>query len=158
MSFSYRFSPSALMRLGRSVLSVQHGEAERGGARLVRHHASPIPYGEAKYTSRGVEENMNDVTVADILDAPRASNYVTAVRSLAPAVVLILEKDAPARMQFLRTTEDEEDTLAEWARGDQLAGRVLSAYFGDDDDDSERWEREEAYTLRMASPVVAVGA
>lgn len=93
---------------------------------------------------------MDDIIrVEDVLNTPVEYAHSAEVRSLAPAVVLILEQDAPARMQFLRTTEEEEDTLAGWAREDQLAGRVLDAYFGDDDDDSERWEREDDYAARL---------
>jgi hypothetical protein len=112
------------------------------------------------YTTRDKEETdvNHEIIVADVLDGPRESNYLTMVRSVAPAVLIILEKDAPARIDFLRTTEAEEDDLTEWAHRDELARRVLDAYLGDDDDDSERWKREEDYTLRMASPVVTVGA
>jgi hypothetical protein len=91
----------------------------------------------------------NELTVADVLNVPREARYLTMIRSIAPAIVIVLEKDAPARMQFLRTTEEEEDTLAEWARGDQLAARVLDAYFGDDEEDSERWEREDDHAARL---------
>jgi hypothetical protein len=96
------------------------------------------------------------ITVEDVLNTPVEYAHSAEVRSLAPAVVLILERDAPARMQFLRTTEEEEDMLAKWARGDALAGRVLDAYFGDDDLDSERFEREDDYTLRMTTGVAVV--
>ncbi len=99
---------------------------------------------------------QNELTAADVLDAPVDSNWFTVVRSVAPAVVIVLEKDAPARLEFLRSTEAEEDDLVEWSSRDEVASRVISAYLGDDDLDGERFEREDEYTDRMSSGVVEV--
>ena len=93
---------------------------------------------------------MNEViTVDDVLNARIENVRSIEVRSIAPAVVLILEQEAPARVEFLRDNEDEEDALVEWARGNDVARRVITEYLGKDDDDSERWAREDDHAARL---------
>lgn len=97
-----------------------------------------------------------ELTVAAVLNVPREARYLTMIRSIAPAIIIVLEKDAPARLEFLRKTEPEEDDVVEWARRDAVASRVIDAYMGDDDLDSERFDREDDYTMRMTTGVTVV--
>ena len=65
------------------------------------------------------------VTVADVLAAPAAFDHEHVVRSIGPAVVLVLEKEAPARMEMLASTASEFAALREWTASHPRVRDVL---------------------------------
>jgi hypothetical protein len=83
------------------------------------------------------------VTVDEIMSTPAEYDHALEVRSVGPAIVLILERDAPLRMEALASTEAEEDALRETARNDARWWHILDAWFAARADEGDTWFRRE---------------
>jgi hypothetical protein len=100
---------------------------------------------------------VDDLTVTEILKTKAGYDHVADVRSIAPAVVLVLEKDAPLRMELLASTEAEHQALREECRSNPRWAEILDAWFvskADEDDFDFRREDEHAERLRGGEKLV----
>jgi hypothetical protein len=93
----------------------------------------------------------DDVTVSNIMNAQAQFDHVAEVRSIAPAVVLVLEKDAPLRMETLASTEAERLALREECRSNPVWGEILDTWFANEH--ASRLQNGE----RISTPRVAEG-
>jgi hypothetical protein len=57
------------------------------------------------------DEDVTDFTVANVLSARAEFDHECIVRSIGPAIVLVLERDAPMRMEAVASTEQEVNVL-----------------------------------------------
>jgi hypothetical protein len=97
-----------------------------------------------------------DLTGADVLAASAQYTEELPVRVSAPAVVLILERDAPPRLELAGVkSRGEAAALQEWLRRDELAAEVIASYFASNRDDPVLFEREDKHAERLetARPV-----
>jgi len=69
------------------------------------------------------------LTVEDVLSTRAEFDHVVEVRSIAPALILVLERDAPMRMAMLSSTESEFLALQEEVASSAEWAGVLNAFF-----------------------------
>jgi hypothetical protein len=93
--------------------------------------------------------SLNVVTVEDVLSAPAEFDHVLEVRSIGPAVVLVLEKDAPLRMDLLASTESERQALRDECRSNPMWGEILGTWFACKSDDDFDFHREDEHVNRL---------
>jgi hypothetical protein len=93
------------------------------------------------------------LTVQDVLAAPAEYDHSYEIRSIGPAVVLVLEREGPMRMEALYSTEGELLALEDEIRSNPRWSELLGVYFESKEDEdeelvrgSELWAREEAHT------------
>jgi hypothetical protein len=96
---------------------------------------------------------IEPLTPAEILEAPAGFASVHEVRSIGPAIVLVLEHEGPMRMEFSHSTEAEFHALR--AGMSRTARHVLDEYFeakAEEEGTSDllAWEREEEHAARLA--------
>jgi hypothetical protein len=92
------------------------------------------------------------LTVNDVLNARGQYTEEFAVRVASPAVILVLERDCPARLEVAGVqTNGEKLALHEWIRRDELAGDVMAVYFAHGEDDPLSYEREDRHAERLAA-------
>ncbi|SRR6266496_1931553 len=89
---------------------------------------------------------LETLTVKEILTAPVEYDHELSVRSIGPALVLVLEKEAPFRLEVLASTEAEHDALREEIRSNEVWGELLDVYFETAD---ERRFREDEHAVRL---------
>jgi hypothetical protein len=87
-----------------------------------------------------------DLTVADVLEAPAEYQSVE-VRTIGPALVLVMERDAPLRLGTLASTEREFEALRESVANDPRFRALLDVYFANED----LTRREVAHDDRLAA-------
>jgi hypothetical protein len=90
-----------------------------------------------------------DLTVRDVLAAPAEFAHEASVRTQGPAVLLVLEVDAPPRLEVLAGTRGEAASLQSFIRRDPLAGDVTATYFAFNGDDPVVYEREDRHAERL---------
>lgn len=82
---------------------------------------------------------MSFLTVEDVLSAPAEFDHSLEVRSVGPAIVLTLEREAPLRIDTLVSTESEFAALREWLASNDRARHVLASFFeAKEDEDGGR--------------------
>jgi hypothetical protein len=69
------------------------------------------------------------LTPADVLAAQAYCAHSHEVRSIGPAVVIVVELDAPIRLETLASSEAEFRALQEWCRSNPIANHVLTAFY-----------------------------
>lgn len=69
------------------------------------------------------------LTPADVLAARAFCGHSHEVRSIAPAVVIVVELDAPIRLETLASSEAEFRALQEWCRSNPIANHVLTSFY-----------------------------
>jgi len=85
-----------------------------------------------------------DLTVADVLSTP--CEYQTLeVRTIGPALVLVVERDAPLRMETLHSSQREFEALKESVENDPRFRALLDVYFSD----ASLERREQAHHDRL---------
>lgn len=94
------------------------------------------------------------LTVSDILGTPAEYDHELSVRAIGPAVVLILEREAPMRLESLASTESEFDALREWCSESPRIRRLLELYFLLKQDEegiahTDLWAHEDEHTGRL---------
>jgi hypothetical protein len=70
-----------------------------------------------------------NLTVAQILDTPAEFDHLAEVRSIGPAFVLVLEREAPLRIEVLASTASEFDALREARDNDWRFAALLDLFF-----------------------------
>jgi hypothetical protein len=94
----------------------------------------------------------DDLTVSDILNTKAGFDHVVEVRSIAPALTLVLEKDAPFRMELLASTESEHQALRDECRSNHRWREILEAWFAcKDNEDDMDFRREDKHAGRLAA-------
>jgi hypothetical protein len=83
------------------------------------------------------------LTVTDILNSRAEFDHSLEVRSTAPALVLILERDAPLRMELLASTEAEHKALQEECGSNPRWHTILEAWYVAKDDEFDIGARRE---------------
>lgn len=90
-----------------------------------------------------------NLTVADVLNA-QSEVTVQEVRLTAPAMILVVELDAPPRIEVGNVeTRGEAAALQEFLDSDPLALDVRAAFYGRAQDDPLVHARREVYTKRL---------
>jgi hypothetical protein len=67
------------------------------------------------------------LTVEEILASPCQFAHVYEVRSVGPAAVIVLEREAPARLEIVAATDAEYDAISEWLRANPESRHVMHA-------------------------------
>jgi hypothetical protein len=91
---------------------------------------------------------LQTLTTADVLGTPAEYANELHVRTIGPAIVLVLERDAPIRMEVIAGTHGEMLALQEWVHRDEQAAGMLDSYFAQSE--SELFSREDRHTERLA--------
>lgn len=96
------------------------------------------------------------MNVNDVLSAKAEYDHVHEVRSIGPAIVLVLERDAPLRLALVYSTEGEFEALKDSARNEPRWVELLDLFFALRADEegiehADLWAREAAHTDRLAS-------
>jgi hypothetical protein len=89
------------------------------------------------------------VTVENVLAASCEFDHELPVRSIGPALCLVLERDAPLRMETLASTEAEFRALEESCRNDLRWKALLDTYFALKDEEEGQLPREDAHAERL---------
>lgn len=95
------------------------------------------------------------LTVQRVLDAPAECDHEITVRAVGPAVVIVIERDAPLRWEMLTSTSGEQDALREWLVSNPRAAHVWAAFLEakeheEGTSDPSRWRLEDAHAARLA--------
>ena len=95
------------------------------------------------------------MTVRDVLAAPAACRELT-IRSVAPMALIVLEVEAPARLETTAWSDSEFAALLRWLREDDAAREVVRAYAGgrldaDGFDDLVACRREDEHAGRLSA-------
>lgn len=70
----------------------------------------------------------DELTAERLLATPAAFDHELRVRSIGPAIVIVLERDAPLRFEVLTSTEGENGALREYVEGSPRAAHVWAAF------------------------------
>src|SRR5581483_4240824 len=97
-----------------------------------------------------------DLHVSDVLAAPAVYAHSTEVRTIAPALVFVVERDAPLRMELLASTHGEATSVQELVRNDPVAAEFVDIYFGERADGGFLREDRHAERLDSGRPVSAL--
>jgi hypothetical protein len=90
------------------------------------------------------------LTPADVLAARAYCSHSHEVRAIGPAVVIVVELDAPLRLETLASTESEFGALREWCRSNPIANHVLTAFYEARDAQNDGFsDREDVHTERL---------
>lgn len=68
------------------------------------------------------------LTVDDVLSARAGFEYATEIRSIGPALVIVIEKEAPIRFQRLADTVGDRLALEDWIRDNEPAHEITFAF------------------------------
>jgi hypothetical protein len=103
-----------------------------------------------------IQVKQDVVTVDTILSTPCEYDHTLEIRSVGPAVVFVLERDAPLRMETLASTEAEFEALKETCRNDPRWNELLDVYFAlkAEEEGAEHrglWFREDDHAERLAA-------
>jgi hypothetical protein len=76
------------------------------------------------------------------------SKYVNelTIRTVGPALILILEYEAPLRFESVASTDQEHERLRVWSLHDERTREIMRAYF----DCEDELERSDAHAARLA--------
>ena len=96
------------------------------------------------------------LTVRRVLDAPAECDHEITVRAVGPAVVIVIERDAPLRWEMLSSTSGEHNALREWLVNSAKAAHVWAAFLEakeheEGTSDPGRWRLEDAHAARLAA-------
>jgi hypothetical protein len=99
---------------------------------------------------------LSELTVKDVLRASAEYDHVLEVRAIGPAIVLVLERDAPLRMELMTSTESEYAALLEEVQANEKWGAILQlwdAIRAEEEGASEAdfWRREDNHAARLRS-------
>jgi hypothetical protein len=81
---------------------------------------------------------VKKTTTKDVLSGRAEYGNEKLVTTIAPALIVVLEKDAPARLVYSHSTESEWSALVEEYRGNVLWQEVVAPVLGEDDRRSTR--------------------
>lgn len=73
------------------------------------------------------------------------------VRTVGPALVFVIELEAPVRMSTLASTDSEFERLKHWTLDDANAAAVCSAFF--EHEDLSETDRADEHVQRLATAV-----
>jgi hypothetical protein len=108
---------------------------------------SPIPRGDLLSTT-------HDLTVESLLAEP-ALVKTHQVRLVAPALVLVLEREAPPRFELAGVeTRGDAIALQEFLDSDELALDVRNAFYAYSEDNPFVHERRAEYSERLAKATI----
>jgi hypothetical protein len=83
------------------------------------------------------------ITVGDILEAPVVYTHTIAANVAAPAVALVIEKDAPLRLLVSGSmTKQEDAALWDYVRETPRARHLFEAYLTAKGDEEDSWDRD----------------
>jgi hypothetical protein len=100
--------------------------------------------------SKRASGSLTSLTPEDVLSTPAEFDHSTEIRSMAPAIVLVLEREAPIRLELLASTEAEHAALREECRSNPRWAEVLDGYFAaKDDEDDFAFQREDRHAQRL---------
>jgi hypothetical protein len=102
----------------------------------------------------GVFSMTNTLKVQDVLSAPAEFAHARQVRAIAPAIVLVLELEAPLRAEFIASSESEFAALVAEIGCNPSWRELLNVYFSakateEGTQDPSLWEREDAHHDRL---------
>lgn len=116
--------------------------------------------------SRGVKDRLKGVfelndpmlTVEEILHAPAEFDHEVVIRSIGPALVFVLEAEAPERMEVLASTDSEIQALNCHLRDNARHTAMIDAYYEGRDEDDSSFASEDAHVerLRQGTPMRGV--
>lgn len=94
------------------------------------------------------------LTVSDILSASAEYDHEHTVRSIGPAIVLVLERDAPMRLETISSTESEFQALLDEVANNERWGELLALFdqlHAEEETvpNADLWTRVDAYTERL---------
>lgn len=97
---------------------------------------------------------MAALTVEDVVSASAEYDHVHEVRAVGPALVLVLEREAPMRLETLSSTESEFNALREECSSNRRWQALLDVYFAVKADEegighTDLWLREEDHASRL---------
>jgi hypothetical protein len=106
------------------------------------------------HTEEGEELKNDMLTVKDVLETRAEYDHELPVRSIGPALVLVLEREAPLRMETLASTDNEFDVLREECYSNPRWKALLDLYFEIRTDEegvehSDLWRREDDHADRL---------
>lgn len=88
------------------------------------------------YREAAERSAVDGLTPADVIQAPAEFDHELVVRAVGPAIVVIIEREAPVRHEVLAATQGEAFALREWVESTREAGHVwaavLDVIFADD--------------------------
>lgn len=90
------------------------------------------------------------MTADDVL-AARADTREMRIRTIGPALVIVIEQEAPTRLQLLASSESEMQALGAWMRLDEHASGLLDAYADRDPTNPIIASRLDAHVTRLAN-------
>jgi hypothetical protein len=85
----------------------------------------------------------SSLTVDEVLTEPAGFDHEVTVKAVGPAVVLVLEREAPLRMELLASTDAEHQALREEARSNPRWGVILEGWIGSKDEENDLGCRRE---------------
>jgi hypothetical protein len=99
---------------------------------------------------------LSYLTVKDVLRAPAEYDHALEVRAIGPAIVLVLEKDAPLRMEIMSSTEAEFNALVDELQANEKWGEILQlwdAIRAEEEGvcEADFWRREDRHVARLRS-------
>jgi hypothetical protein len=97
-----------------------------------------------------------NLTVEDILSAPAEYDHTLEVRSIAPAIVLVLEQEAPMRLEAVASTRAEFEALLAWCSNTPQVREILDLFYAVKAEEegtelSNCWRREDEHAERLES-------
>jgi hypothetical protein len=106
------------------------------------------------YMRRVKRLKSDTFTVKDVLETRAEYDHELPVRSIGPALVLVLEREAPLRMETLASTDNEFDALREECYSNPRWKALLDLYFEIRTDEegiehSDLWRREDDHADRL---------
>jgi hypothetical protein len=105
---------------------------------------------ETAVTNVAISDNA--LTVEQILRSPAEFDHEITVRSIGPAIVAVLEAEAPLRFEVLASTEQEACALRAWLETNTYASHVWAAYLeaqAAQQDQSVEFSREDVHASRL---------
>src|SRR5437867_3049128 len=95
---------------------------------------------------------LTKLTPQDVLSAPAEFDHELEVRSVAPAIVIVLEREAPLRLELLASTEAEHAALREECRSNPRWAAMLDSFFASKADEAdEDFRLEDRHVKRLDS-------
>lgn len=96
-------------------------------------------------------QDVTDFTVSDVLSARAEFDHECIVRSIGPAIVLVLERDAPMRMEAVASTEQEVNVLLDEVANNERWRELIDVF--DELADVGPWVDEYAERLRRGKRI-----
>jgi hypothetical protein len=82
---------------------------------------------------------MSSLTAEDVLRAPTEYDHVTEVRSVGPAILLVLERDGPLRMEIAASTEGAYLALLDEVAANPKWSELLALFDNLRADEEDTW-------------------